>query len=236
MATYVTGDTHGDFSRVAAFCREKGTTRADTVIVLGDAGLNYYLDFRDRRKKEHAAAIPATLFCIHGNHEARPQRVDSYVEGEYHGGKVLYEEAFPSILFAVDGEAYDFDGVACVAIGGAYSVDKPYRLAHGWNWWPDEQPDVATKIKVESRLAAMRWKIDVVLSHTCPRRYEPVEVFMEGVDQSRVDKSTEDWLGEIEARLDYGKWYCGHYHTEKTVDKLRFMFNDFVELEGRDER
>ena len=58
------------------------------------------------------------------------------------------------------------------------------------------------------------WTVDVVLSHTVSPKYEPVEVFMAGVDQSRVDKSTEEWLDRIEDRLDYGKWYCGHYHTE----------------------
>ncbi|MCL1810162.1 MAG: RHS repeat protein [Clostridiales bacterium] len=47
------------------------------------------------------------------------------------------------MLFAKDGEVYDFDGKRCVAIGGAYSVDKQVRLAQGWGWWPDEQHDEA---------------------------------------------------------------------------------------------
>ena len=45
------------------------------------------------------------------------------------------------------------------------------------------------------------WKVDMVLSHTTPLKYEPVEVFMSGVDQSRVDKSTEEWLNQIPERL-----------------------------------
>ena len=27
--------------------------------------------------------------------------------------------------------------------------------------------------------------------------------------------------------LDYKKWYCGHYHTRKQIDKMQFMFEDF---------
>ncbi len=42
---------------------------------------------------------------------------------------------------------------------------------------------------------------------------------MEGLDQSKVDRTTEEWLDKIEDRLNYQKWYCGHYHTEKKVDK-----------------
>ena len=70
----------------------------------------------------------------------------------------------------------------------------------------------------------------MVLSHTTPLKYEPVEVFMSGVDQGSVDKSTEIWLDGIEDRLEYKKWYCGHYHTEKKIDKLEIMFEKFDEF------
>lgn len=84
--------------------------------------------------------------------------------------------------------------------------------------------------RVERKLDELGWKVDVVLSHTTPLKYEPVEVFLEGIDQSEVDKSTEEWLDGIEDRLDYGKWYCGHYHTEKKIDRMEIMFENFEEL------
>ena len=117
-------------------------------------------------------------------------------------------------------------------IGGAYSIDKHYRLAMGYGWWPDEQPSPQVKEKVERVLEERNWQVDVVFSHTCPLKYEPVEVFLPGVDQSTVDKSTEEWLDAIESKLHYERWYCGHYHTEKQVDKLRFMFEDYAVLPG----
>lgn len=80
MATYLTGDTHGNFLRVDTFCRAMETTKSDTIIILGDAGFNYYLNDRDTRAKEYASAIPVKFFSIHGNHEARPQRIPSYME------------------------------------------------------------------------------------------------------------------------------------------------------------
>ena len=54
---------------------------------------------------------------------------------------------------------------------------------------------------MESQLDKRGWKVDVVLSHTTPLKYEPVEVFLLGIDQSKVDKSTEKWLDGIEDRL-----------------------------------
>ena len=69
-----------------------------------------------------------------------------------------------------------------------------------------------------------------MLSHTVPLEYEPMEMIMAGADQIMVDKSTEKCLGGIEDRLNYGKWYCGHYHTEKRIDKLEIMFENFREF------
>lgn len=115
-------------------------------------------------------------------------------------------------------------------IGGAYSVDKWYRLERGLHWWPDEQPSEEIREKVKTVLNQRNWQIDIVFSHTCPLKYEPREVFLKGLDQSTVDKSTEEWLGWIESKLHYERWYCGHYHTEKQIDKLRFMFEDYTLL------
>jgi 3-oxoacid CoA-transferase subunit A len=55
-------------------------------------------------------------------------------------------------------------------------------------------------------------------------------MFLSGIDDKKVDKFTEQWLDSIEDRLEYTRWYCGHYHTDKTIDKLRFLYNDFLEL------
>jgi calcineurin-like phosphoesterase family protein len=43
-------------------------------------------------------------------------------------------------------------------------------------------------------------------------------------------------LDTIEQRLTYRKWYCGHYHTDKSIDCLQFMFHDFdyLHLNGED--
>lgn len=104
------------------------------------------------------------------------------------------------------------------------------RGVYGYGWWEDEQPSEEIKQYVEQQLADHEWKVDIVLSHTRPLKYEPIESFMSGVDQSRGDKSTEQWLDEIEDRLDYKKWYCGNYHLEKRIDKMEIMFENYDEL------
>lgn len=223
---YITGDTHGDFRRVTALCHTVNSTLDDILIILGDAGINYYEDYRDAQRKQMLVSLPITLFCIHGNHEARPEYTGLYQTKRWRGGTVFLEDAYPNILFAKDGEVFDFDGTKAIVIGGAYSVDKFYRLERGWNWWNNEQPSAEAKQTVEASLAGLGNTVDVILSHTCPLKYEPIEVFLGGIDQSTVDKTTEEWLDTIEERLSYRKWYCGHYHTSKRIDKMEFLFED----------
>lgn len=222
---YITGDTHARFERVELFCKENNTSKDDILIILGDAGLNYYCNKKDSKLKEYVSSLPITIFSIHGNHEERPFNIDSYKLVDFCGGKVWIEDEFPNLLFAKDGEVYDFNGVSTLVIGGAYSVDKFYRQMMGYMWFKDEQPSEEIKREVENKLNSVDWRIDCVLSHTTPVKYEPVEWFLSGINQSTVDKSTELWLDTIENKLDYKKWYCGHYHGEKKIDKVEFMFN-----------
>ena len=74
--------------------------------------------------------------------------------------------------------------------------------------------------------------IDIILSHTCPYKYIPREMFISGINQSTVDFNTEKFLDKVEEKVNYKYWYCGHYHTDKKIDKIRFMFNDIDEFKS----
>lgn len=227
---YISGDKHGDFRSIFDFCNKHNTTIDDIMVILGDAGINYYLNDKDYRLKESLLDLPITLFCIHGNHEERPENIGSYKTKQFHNGIVFYEEEYPNILFAKDGEIYDFDGKSTLVIGGAYSVDKHYRIMMGYNWYSSEQPNDEIKDRIRKVLKDHNNKVDIILSHTCPFKYLPYEVFLSGIDQSTVDNSTEEFLDEIEEITKYQRWYCGHYHTDKKIDKLRFMMYDIDEF------
>lgn len=215
---YITGDTHREFYRLHNIEKNKN----NILIILGDTGINYYLDERDKTLKEQLNSYNIKLFCVQGNHEERPENISTYKEIDMFGGKVFIEEAYPNLIFAKNGELYDIDNKKVLVMGGTYSVDKNYRIIYRYPWFKDEQ---LSKEEMDNILNKYKGQhIDIVLSHTCPLKYEPTEVFMKGIDQSNVDKSMENFLDKVEESIDYDKWYCGHYHTEKQIDKLEFMF------------
>lgn len=222
---YYTGDIHGSTLEIVTFCVRFQLSKDDTIVILGDVGANYFGDERDAAFKAEFAKLQPTILCVHGNHEIRPQNIPSYKIREWKGGDVWYEEAYPNVLFAKDGEIYDIEGTKHLVIGGAYSVDKHYRLLRGYGWWEDEQPSEEIKRYVEQQIKEKPF--DVILSHTCPFKYEPVEMFLPGIDQSTVDDSTEKWLDKIEEMVDYKAWYCGHWHINKRIEKMHFLFHGF---------
>lgn len=168
---YYTGDIHGSAFELQAFCRKMELTSDDIIVLLGDVGANYYGNKRDQRFKQALNSLGPTLFCVYGNHEQRPNTFPSYLDKSWRGGSVWFEEAYPNLLFPKDGEIFTLAGLQHLVIGGAYSVDKFYRLSCGYGWWSDEQPSEEIKAYVEKQIASH--KIDVVLSHTCPYKYEP---------------------------------------------------------------
>ena len=50
---YITGDRHSRFYDVYKFCLKNKTTKDDLLIVLGDAGINYYASKMDSFLKKN---------------------------------------------------------------------------------------------------------------------------------------------------------------------------------------
>ena len=211
------------------------------MIILGDVGLNYYGGWRDYHAKQQLSSLPLTFFCIHGNHEERPQNITGYEVKEWHGAGVMYEPCFPNILFAIDGNVYQLNGLDTMVIGGAYSVDKEERvesMAHGFTqfkWFKDEQPSEGTKNLVEWELEKRGNQIDVMLSHTCPVNIRPVHAFLPGIDQSSVDISTEQWLQTLKNKTRISRWYSAHYHVDETIDNHKMLYRDIITFPTKEE-
>ncbi len=244
---YITGDKHRNFKKVKEFCRDMNTRKKDVLIILGDAGFNYYGDERDDQLKKEISSLNITLFCIHGNKENRPQNIETYGIKSFCGGKVYYEPKYPRILFAKDGEIYQFEGKKYLVAGGAHSVDKQRCLEEDMPFWEDEMPSEETKAAVEEALEENDFALFGMLTHTCPLRYLPQEMFVSTRQKAKmkrkfyktkpkkiykpdIDRSTEAWLDALEQRLTYNVWFCGHYHADKQIDKIYMLCNEIRPL------
>lgn len=228
---FVTGDKHGDFKFLKTWCEIAGTTKDDYLIVLGDAGINYYLNKTDRKLKYQISQCPITLICVHGNHEARPATISTYIKEFNYDIQcgVWYEKEFSNILFPEDDEMV-INNENYLILGGAYSIDKNHRLANGSKWFEDEQMSEKTKERI-LRFIETENSFDYILSHCAPLKYEPIHLFLSYVNQQEVDKSMEKFLDKVLSKVEFKYWFFGHYHNDEWINqKVRLMFSDIVEL------
>lgn len=239
---FISGDRHGDYKDVEQFCLKWNTSKEDLLIILGDNGVNYWGPHKDRKLKARLASLPISFLMIKGNHDQRlslksytiaPEDAHPLVKGF-----LLAEKEFPSLLFTPMYGGLELvtaaGSVKAFVLGGAYSADKFYRLEmqalghSGYRWFADEQMSLWEMKEASDMIHD--YKPDVILSHTCPYKYIPRDMFLPIVDQSTVDDSMEHWMDTIEESVDYKRWFCGHWHTDRTVDKIRFMYLDIMEL------
>lgn len=228
---FVTGDCHADFRKLNTkyFPDQVALTKNDYVIVCGDFG---YWDGSKQNKYEIGLVAQrnfTTLF-VDGNHENYVSTEEGFLGlnelpvTEWHGGNIWVEQDFPKILFAEDGDRYEINDHSFFVIGGAYSVDKEYRLTVGAPWFSDEQPDDGIKKRVMDQLKKDDYKEDIILTHTCPMSMRPVDRFMAGIEQAKVDTSTEEFLESVSLITKYNKWYCGHWHVNRKTPQIEFLF------------
>ena len=232
---YILGDIHGSFKPVRSFFQKVQPKEDDVLILLGDAGLNFWFDYRDKNLKEKLGKYKIKFFVIRGNHEQRPSVIYNtgwHIE-PFFGGSVMVEDEYPYIKYAADGPfAYEIYGKSVLSLPVAYSVDKYYRLENNHPWFPQEQMNYEERFMARMMTEAKKdWSI--VLSHICPMCYQPTDLFLSTVNQSMVDNSMERFLGEIERNIHYDLWVFAHFHSFRVYPKVDeseriMLFNDKV--------
>lgn len=236
----ITGDTHGrncDRLRSIKENMPEYVPEETAVIILGDTGFNYYLDSSDRRHKKEASRYGYTIYCVRGNHEARPgEHLGMHlIQDEDVEAPVWIEDEFPLIRYFCDWGHYNIAGRNALVIGGAYSVDKWYRLQNGWRWFEDEQ---LKDFEMTACLKNAKYReFDLILSHTCPQSFQPTDMFLNFIDQSTVDNTMEVWMEAVRKEVRWNYWLFGHYHADRIeVPHVEQFYTEVEDLESIEAR
>ena len=233
---FITGDTHGgwhgfegEMARFKKFEKfEQMLCKDDFLIIAGDFGFVWNMfqsNATEERWLRYFAKRKFTTLFIDGNHE-NFDRLNSYEVSEFKGGKV--HKISESVYHLMRGQIYDFGGRSIFTLGGALSIDRDHREL-GVSWWEDEmisQSDIATAWE---NLAKFDNKVDIVITHTCPRFVIPRVIKLSMAD--KVDDYNSKILQDFYDKIEFKKWYFGHFHEDAKIDdKFRVLYHDIEEV------
>lgn len=134
MKILIAGDTHGDYEHVSYLFRMAREHGAKKIFVVGDFGYwehtswgVRYLDVIDQLAGEYGDEI--TLYFLRGNHDKMSMLLKLYDKPSNIDDEGFIIIRHPSVRFARDGHIWAWGNTRFIALGGAYSTDKYYRLA-----------------------------------------------------------------------------------------------------------
>ena len=233
---FITGDTHGGFrsfeGEMARFKKfekfEKSLSKDDFLIIAGDFGFVWNMfqsDAREERWMKYFNDRAYTTLFIDGNHE-NFDRLNAYKVSEFKGGKV--HKISDSVYHLMRGQIYDFDGVKIFTMGGALSIDRDRRDL-GFSWWEGEMIGDDDIKEAYANLAKHDCKVDVVVTHTCPRFV--VSRVIKLSMAAKIDDINSKILQDIYDKIEFKKWYFGHFHEDFNIDdKFRVLYHEIEEI------
>lgn len=220
MTVYVTGDIHSGLDMDSIRSWEKGE-QGDYLIVAGDFGLPWTGDDVEEKDIRWLEARPYKVLFVDGNHERYDYLRERPIE-KWHGGLVQRLRPGSPILRLMRGEIYEIDGSTVFTMGGATSADKMWRHP-GEDWWPCELPNKQNFKEACTKLSAIDWKVDYVVSHTCATSFLEATMGRSG----EPDRLT-DFFDELEKRLKFKHWYYGHFHQDRDIDDRHTVLYDEI--------
>lgn len=225
----VVGDLHGRFDIFDTLNYEHPNEVG--IICLGDFCVNFYLDSSDAKRKRKLMDYGFHYFLVRGNHEEHPKNLPNIIE-HFNPDISNYEYIepfYPRIHYLMDTKIYSFGSWTAYVAGGAYSIDKEYRLRRAgpnaaWTgWFPNEQCSFEEMRAAVCACEELHPRVDFIFAHTCPYEWQPTDLFLPMVDQSTVDNRTELWLSELIRLIDFKVFLCGHFHDERQLAPKAYM-------------
>ncbi len=218
---YVTGDTHGDYSRFRDPAVKK-LRRGDTLIICGDFGF-----FWDGSRKEKSIIKKIigkgyTVAFLDGCHE-NFDILESFPITEWNGGKARVIDK--NLVHLMRGQVYTIEGKKIFTFGGGHSQDFDFRRSSD-NWWKREKPSHEEIIEAIDNLKRHDNTVDYVITHEPPVSLKDC-LNVDVLQRLEVHALFED----IIKTCSYQKWFFGKCHIDKHIPiKFFAVFNNVIPL------
>lgn len=217
---YITGDTHGDFTRFQSPILKKATAH-DYLIVCGDFGFFWDESKKEQKIRRKIEELNYTVCFVDGCHE-NYDLLEKFPTQEWNGGTARV--IAPNLVHLMRGQVYTICGKKFFTFGGGHSQDFEYRTAE--NWWEREQPTYQEIVAAAETLKKHDNTVDYIITHEPPASLK---------DCLRVDTmqrlEVHAFFEDLTTVCAFSEWYFGKCHLNRYVPlKYYAVFDDIIPL------
>lgn len=204
---YVTGDMHGDISRLKSRAARR-LKKKDYLIICGDFGFIWDGSEKEKRLLKWLGKRKYTILFIEGTHD-NLGLLNEYPVTEWNGGKV--HEISGKLKHLIRGHVFEVDGKKVFAFGGGESTDADMRIGDGL-WWHDELPTSEILLEAKQNLIEHGNKVDYIVTHQTSGR---IKRFLSL--EEREFNILDVFFDELRENCNYNRWFFGNYHINKVI-------------------
>lgn len=201
---YITGDLHGDISRL----EKMNLKKYDTLIVCGDFGFIWDDSELEKKYIKKISKLPYMILFVDGTHE-NFDLLKKYPEKDF--AKSQARQITDNIYQLLRGHIYEIDGHTFFTFGGGESVDKEIRQAYN-NYWPEELPTVNEMKNAVANLDKVNRKVDYIITHEPSARVKGL--FCDKIDNINT---LNRFFDDVSKQVQYKKWFFGSVHKDRQV-------------------
>ncbi len=204
---YVTGDMHGDISRLRSRSARR-LKKNDYLIICGDFGFIWDGSERERRLLKWLGKRRYHVLFVEGTHD-NLDLLSRYPVVDWNGGKV--HEISGKLRHLIRGQVFELDGNTVFAFGGGESTDVDMRIKDGM-WWHEELPTPEIVEIAKENLLKHGNKVDYIVTHQTSSKLKRF-LSLENRDFNILDV----FFDEIRNTCKYTRWFFGNYHINKII-------------------
>lgn len=228
----IAGDTHGDINHIRYLVQRAKPNFCGAILILGDYGFWEHeaqgITFNSM-VSVIASKAEIDVYFIDGNHDKTSLLLRRYSDDVTEDGFLRLRER---LFYIPRGHRWEWSGVKFAAFGGAYSIDKQWRLdAEAVSrraeslWFPEEEmtdEEMAIHLLNGS-------PVDVIVAHDKPRASNPKwnrKEYLECVPN-------QDRLQMAVLALRPTLYLHGHLHY-RYIDRIRVDGDTWCQVHGFD--
>lgn len=215
---YITGDTHGDFSRFKNPMLKK-LRKQDALIICGDFGFLWDDSAKERKILKKIGKLPYNVLFVEGTHE-NYSLLEDYEVTEWCGGKTRLISG--RLRQLMRGQVFEIAGKTVFTFGGG-QTDDIYELEEGTNWWRREIPSEEELAEGLSNLEKAGNSVDFVITYEPPSRMQ--DFLTNTGDRNHINT----YLNEVFEKIEFKDWFFGKLHINKLIPpKYHAVYDSIV--------